>query len=257
MSNENGLFEKTDDTIQQQAVSAMQMQGAQYYEEQVKETAEHSSFVRMGMAFVSPIEMFKDIAREPKPLMPILLLVVIALASAFMQMDVMVTYLNDTYASMGMPQEQIDAVMGTAKMSALIVTPLLIIFSMLVKAGFTNLLAGPLGAETTYKTTLAVVAYAYVVQALGLILRTVATMVTGSYGLTFSPAILVDLKTQPALSGFLANFDLFNIWYLVLSVIGFSIVGKVSKGKAAVAIMTPAIIFVIITAGMAMMGGPK
>ena len=53
------------------------------------------------------------------------------------------------------------------------------------------------------------------------------------------------------LRSFCAHIDIFEIWALVLSVIGVSIVARVSKGKAAVVVVGWWIIFILIAAGAA------
>lgn len=51
------------------------------------------------------------------------------------------------------------------------------------------------------------------------------------------------------------HLDVFEIWALVLSVIGVAIVAKVSKGKAAVVVVGWWVIFVLITVGIAAVQG--
>ena len=53
------------------------------------------------------------------------------------------------------------------------------------------------------------------------------------------------------LRSFCAHLDIFEIWSIVLSVIGVSIVARVSKGKAAVVVVGWWIIFILIAAGAA------
>ena len=59
---------------------------------------------------------------------------------------------------------------------------------------------------------------------------TVRSMMDAQIG----PARFVDpLTTAPAITGVLANFDLFNLWAFVLIAIGISVIGRVSRANGA------------------------
>lgn len=60
---------------------------------------------------------------------------------------------------------------------------------------------------------------------------TVRSMMDAQIG----PARFVDpLTTAPAITGALANFDLFNLWAFVLVAIGISVIGRVSRANGAI-----------------------
>ena len=59
-----------------------------------------------------------------------------------------------------------------------------------------------------------------------------ATLVRSNLG------FLVDYKTNPMAFALLSSFDICSIWFLVLLIIGFSYVARVSKAKSAVTIIS-------------------
>ena len=50
--------------------------------------------------------------------------------------------------------------------------------------------------------------------------------------ISFSPARFVDMTASPALAGFLARFDLFMLWGILLMAIGLQAAGKATKAQA-------------------------
>jgi hypothetical protein len=48
-----------------------------------------------------------------------------------------------------------------------------------------------------------------------------------------NPGFLANPKTQPMLFALLSSLDIFTIWTLVLLIIGFALLSRSSKGKAA------------------------
>lgn len=241
--------------LMRDAVSAMQ--SASYYEEHVAEQASLNAFKRMVMVFFSPGAVFRDIERDPKGWTPFFVIGIFSVITVIMQMDAYVALVMQTYIDRGMPIEQLEEGIQTVKGAMLVSTPLMLMAGIFVKTGFSIFLAGPLGAEPTFNKTFAVITYAYMIQILGLVLKSVATLMTGTYGLSFSPAMMVDMNGQPLLYMLLSNFDVFNIWYLGLSILGFSMIAKISKTKSALAILTPTVLFVIVMACMVMISSPK
>ena len=53
-----------------------------------------------------------------------------------------------------------------------------------------------------------------------------------------NPGFLADMKTQPMLFALLSSLDIFTIWTIVLLIIGFAALARVSKAKAAAIVIT-------------------
>ena len=65
-------------------------------------------------------------------------------------------------------------------------------------------------------------------------------------------AVVPNLEINTPLYILLASFDVFTIWYLMVSVVGISVVHKISKGKATVVAVSPWAIFIAFNVIMAM-----
>ena len=62
-------------------------------------------------------------------------------------------------------------------------------------------------------------------------------------------------ETGPLVLALLSSLDVFTLWSVSLLIIGFSIVGKVSKGTAAMATLALWLIWILIKIGLASLGG--
>ncbi len=133
-----------------------------------------------------------------------------------------------------------ESVMSMVAMSTfagiLIMIPVAIAVKGLVIYGFMQLFNG----KGTVKQSISIVANAYIVTILGYFIKTPLAMMTGNYGVSFSPALFLSKEQLLGPYGsVLANFDVFIIWYLIVSIIGVTVIHKTSKGKAAVAVLVP------------------
>jgi hypothetical protein len=70
-----------------------------------------------------------------------------------------------------------------------------------------------------------------------------------------SPAAFVSVSANPVLFTLLGWFDVFSIWFLVLAVIGMSIVcvKKLKTGTAMMIVIGPYILFMLINVGFTAM----
>ncbi len=78
-----------------------------------------------------------------------------------------------------------------------------------------------------------------------------------SFDVPFSPAAFLssDMK-EDFIYKFLAKFDLFTIWMIVLLIIGFSVIYKFTQGKAATAVVGLWVIWIFISIALSnVMGG--
>jgi len=124
-----------------------------------------------------------------------------------------------------------------SSMAGIIVIPILgILIKSLVTYGIAHIFEG----KAKFKTTFSVIIFAYFINVLGEIIRSIIGLLTRSYLVTTSPALFLsqsDVNTP--MFTLLSNLDIFSLWYLGVSVIGISIIHKISKVKAAVAVLLP------------------
>jgi hypothetical protein len=72
-----------------------------------------------------------------------------------------------------------------------------------------------------------------------------------------NPAFLVDMKANPVLFSLLSSIDLFTIWTVVLLIIGFAFVARVSKAKSAAIVISLWAVALVIKLGFAAIGAAK
>lgn len=115
-----------------------------------------------------------------------------------------------------------------------------------------------LGAEITFGQALAVVIYSWLPSVVKVVLAVISIYAGADpQGFNFEYPVashlgaLVDMSAHPALFVFLAAFDIFAIWILVLQGIGFSSISKVKTGKAMAVVFGLYAVVVLVKVGFA------
>jgi hypothetical protein len=227
-----------------------------------------SSFQRLAGVLFSPGETFQDIARKPDVILPLLLIVVIsfvgiALSMPHMDWDAMIAQQQEIMKERNpnMSAQELARVermtRGMAKVGIWF-APFIIVAMTVIIAGILLLAFRLFGGEGNFMQAWSATLYAWVPRILQQIVGTIVVMMKGMVNpqeaqtlVKSSPAFLVDMKEHPALFSLLASFDLFTIWFLVLLVIGFAALSKVSRAKAAAIIVSLWLLVVLIKSGAA------
>jgi hypothetical protein len=228
-----------------------------------------SSFSRLVGVLFSPTQTFTDIARKPDWIVPALAIIVVSFASILLavpRLDFEGTY-REAFEARHMTPQQIDQAMRFTVAFAkggMYVSPFLLLGFVAVAALIYFLGVRMFGGAATYMQVFSVVLYSYVprlIRALinipvvlsrhGIKLQEVETVLRSNLG------FLVDYKTKPVLFAFLAGIDVFNIWSLVLVVIGLSIAAKLSKAKTAVIVIVVWLLGTLVRVGGAAMGAMR
>lgn len=115
-----------------------------------------------------------------------------------------------------------------------------------------------MGGGPTFTKSLAVVAWAQVPHWLNSLLATAMYFIKNPNDMDptnpvlSNPAAFLEQGSVPGwLKSVLSNFDLFGIWVLVLYILGFSALGRVSKGKSAAIVIGLFILWVLLKAAFA------
>jgi hypothetical protein len=236
--------------------------------------APKNSFARIAGVFFSPAETFADIARKPDILIPLIVILVIGYVTTFMVMphldwDAMITTQAEMVkkqnpnvsdadlAQMGRFTKAIAQVMGY-------IGPLLVLIGYLIIALVVWGACRLMGGQGDFKQAFSATLYAHfprvilgiiasaVIMARGMVdPQTMATVVKSS------PAFLVDMKEQPVLFTVLASFEIFQIWTIILLIIGFAALTKLSKAKTAAIIVTLWLVALVVKVGFAALGAAR
>jgi hypothetical protein len=209
-------------------------------------------FQRIIGVLFSPDATFASIARRPDWVVPLVLLLLVAMAAGVIMaphIDFGAAAREAMEQNKNTTPEQIDKAVRISASIGKVFTylaPVLSLIGLLVIAGVVLLAFRIFGGEGDFKQAFSVTCYASVptiiksivtliiVVAKGGIIpaQALATIVRSNLG------FLVDYKTNPVAFALLSSFDIFSVWFLALLIIGFSYVARVSKVKSAVTIIS-------------------
>ena len=227
-----------------------------------------NSFQRIAGVLFAPAETFRDIARRPDILVPLLVLVILGFvvtAAIVPRMDFETT-VREQMAQQGRQMSEGDmdrAVKMGAAFGKVIawISPVLSIIWWVIIAGVLLLAHRLFGSEGNFKQAFSTTLYSWFPNAVaGIVLAVVAffreeidaasmqTLVKSN------PGFLVDMKENPLLFAAVSSLDLFMIWMLILLIIGFSTLAKVSRAKSAAIIIPLWLVTVVIKLGFAALG---
>lgn len=196
--------------------------------------------------FTRPQKVFESIRQKPDILFPYLLGAVIFSVFAFLTMEMLRDYTMDMilvqYRKMEIEvsADQLKTFVNLTMLSSVLGMIAIGVIAPFVKGSFSHLISKAYSAKGTFKRSLSVVAYAYIIILLGTLVRIPVALMTNNYLFSFSPAAFLPQTLQlTPLYTLLSMFDIFTLWYLVVSVIGFKTVHQLSTGKAAVVVLVP------------------
>jgi hypothetical protein len=211
-----------------------------------------NSFQRIIGVLFSPDATFASIARRPDWVVPLVLLLLVALAAGIIMaphVDFGAAAREAMEQNKNASPEQIDkAVRISASIGKVVmyIAPVMSLIGLLVIAGVVLLAFRIFGGEGDFKQAFSVTCYA----SMPTIIKSVVTLIiiVAKGGIIPAQALqtivrsnlgfLVDYKTNPMAFALLSSFDIFSVWFLALLIIGFSYVARVSKVKAAVTIIS-------------------
>ena len=208
---------------------------------------------RILNTFIAPSKTFCDLRRSASWWAPFLLIVISSLAFTY-AVDQKIGFRkvveNQVQASPKAtqrleempPDQRNQAMQGQAKGTryfsygfSIVLLILYVVFAAIYLATFKF----GAGADLTFKASLAVVIYAALPQVLKTILA-IVSIVAGASPDSFmiqnpvatNPGYFLNPADSPFLFGLASSLDVFMIWTLVLTAIGFSCVGKVKRSTA-------------------------
>ena len=212
-----------------------------------------NSFARIIGALFSPDETFASIARRPTWVAPLLVLIVISILTGALlapRVDWSAPAREAMEARRAVTPEQMDrAVRISGAMGKVIAYfgPIFLVIMMLIVAGVLLLAFRMFGGEGTFAQAWAATLYANMPNviksiAIGIILVVKGTAQMSPMALPTlmrsNLAFLFDPKDNPMAFALAANFDVFSIWILVLLIIGFAHLSRLSRGKSAAIVIS-------------------
>lgn len=234
-----------------------------------------NSFQRMVGVFFSPTETFEDIARKPDVLVPLIVLVLFTAITTFLavphidfdaiaqkqieQMQKQNPNMSDQDA------ERVARMTKSFGKMAAYVGPIFIIIGWVIIALVLWGAVRLMGGQGEYMQSLSTTLYAWFPRMIiGGIIGAVIIMSRGMVDPTqmpsivkTSPAFLVEMSEHPVLYALLGSFDVFVIWTIILLVIGFSALSKLSRAKTATIIVSLWVVTILVKLGFAALQAAK
>jgi len=228
--------------------------------------AKYSSMQRLWMMFTSPGEVFEDIGIKPTWVLAMVILVIVGVGAQLVIMphfDTEAT-IRESFEKRGTDLsdvqlekavEQAGKFAKFAPIIGLVIGPIM----WAIMAAVFFLMLKIVGSDADYSRSLSITLYGYwpptlvalvltsvLVQRLGKVPQEeLANVVKANLGAFLSP----DAPAWLLAAG--STISIFNIWAVVLLIIGFSTVGKISKGKAAVVTLVPWGAWIVVKAAIA------
>ena len=228
--------------------------------------AKYSSVQRLWMMFTSPAEVFADIGIKPTWVLAMVILVIVGVGAQLVIMPHVDTEatIRESFEKRGtdLSDEQLDKAVEQAGKFAkfapiigLVIAPIM----WAIMAAVFFLMLKIVGSDADYPRALSTTLYGYwpptlvalvltsvLIQRIGKVPQEeLANVVKANLGAFMSP------EAPAWLLAIGSTISIFNIWAVVLLIIGFSTVGKISKGKAAVVTLVPWITWIVVKAAIA------
>lgn len=226
------------------------------------DAAPRNAFQRMAGVLFSPVDTFRDIAMRPDWIIPLIVVMLMSLVSYLViapHLDLEST-LREQMEARGITDQQaidkqVELITKVAKFNApvtVVVVPLMILFM----AGVLLLSFKLMGYGGTFKQFFAVTVYAFLTHIVKAIVTSIIVASRGTMTqlelvslVKSNLGFLVDPKTSPAAFSFLSSLDVFNIWMVVLLIIGLAFAARVTTRQSAVIVLILWSIIIMIMVG--------
>lgn len=220
-------------------------------------------FSRMAGAIIAPVDTFKGIAEKPNFLIAMIVFVVIALATTLIvtpHIDLDAS-LRAQFQKQGLSPEQADKAIEMAEKIQKFSAPINVVvypIILLVIAGIPFIIFKVFGAAGTFAQFLGATVYAWVPEVVKGVITTILVAFKGkltieemSTLLKSNPGSIVSMSDDPIAFAALSAIDFFDIWTVVLLIIGFAFAARVSRARSAAVVLTLWVIFTLGRIGIA------
>lgn len=185
--------------------------------------------------FTSPTKTFEALDKKPTWLMPLLIMILVTLASAYLTFPQLINVAVENMTKQGdISPDQLEMAMKFVPVSIYgmsVLWPIILLF--LFSAVYYLIGSVFLGGNSTYKKLLSVQAWSSLILVLSSIISTPLVIIKNSVYVSLSPSILLSSEhIGTKLFTFMSQFNFFVIWYLIVFGLGFSFIYKFSKAKA-------------------------
>lgn len=208
----------------------------------------------------SPVSTFESIVRRPNILGPLLIFVLVSIASSIavaVKVDFTAMAREAIEANPSIPADRAEGAVNMTRSImkvSMYASPLLTVLILVITAGICLLAFRMFGGEGDFNTAMSVTIYAWFPRLIRGILGVIVMLAKGSltiYDLQ-NPVMsnlgfLFDPKTNPLGYAIGSAVDIFNIWSVVLLILGFAAMSRLPRVRSAVIIVVLWIIANLVT----------
>ncbi|RKX20428.1 MAG: hypothetical protein DRP26_01685 [Candidatus Zixiibacteriota bacterium] len=202
---------------------------------------------RLINIFTNPRKTFESLDRQPSWLVPVIIMVCITILSTQLlfpmlidkQLEMIRNNPNISTEQLQAIEQQLTENVNTQRVITLISQIIFIpvVFYFLLVFIFYFIGTVILGGDASYKKVLSVFAWSTFILALSVIITFPLAMIKNSMSISLSPALLLpDDSIDTTIYAFLANFNIFTIWFLAVFATGFAVIYRFSLTKAYITI---------------------
>lgn len=227
-------------------------------------------FQRIIGVLFSPGETFRDIAAKPDFLAPIIVILIVSIASSIViapRVDFESAIREQMEESGKMSPADVDRAVRFASAFAkamLYAAPVINFIFFGVIAGVLLLAFRLFGGEGGFKQALSATLYAWMPMIIAGLIGMIILLARGSVSadqlanlVMSNLGFMVDQKENMVAFALLSSIDVFVIWTLALLIIGFSHLSKMSTGKSAAIVLSLWAVILVFKVGFAAMGAAR
>lgn len=210
-----------------------------------------NSAQRMIGVLIAPNETFASIARQPDWVLPLVVLLVFSLIGGIIfaqRVDFAAPVREAMEERKDMPPDAADRAVRMATAVSKVLSfgaPVFAAISYLVVAAVFLLVFRLFGGEGDFRQAFSITVYGWIPSLIKGIIITIVVLTRSGIGaqdipivVRSNPAFLVSMKAHPMLFTTLTSFDVFNLWTMILFIIGFAYMAKFSKAKSAAIVVS-------------------
>lgn len=217
-------------------------------------------FQRIIGVFVSPGKTFEYIAKKPDWLAPLIVVLLITLVFTNLTMSLILETQKDAQQKALVEQGYSDTEIENAMEMSAKMAPIfanvgaifgVVIFILVVSALLLLLGNVVFGGSATFKQLFAISSYAWLIPAVGSLIKLPLILSKNTIDVHFSLATFFPPEQAETFTyQIFKAAELFTIWQFVVLAIGLGIAAKISKEKAGLAVGILFVLFVLFTAWM-------
>lgn len=213
--------------------------------------------------FYEPTKVFRAIKEKPTWVLPLIVFLVTMTAAAYFMMPAIqkaqIDYIerSDTYTAEQKAEikSQMEAGQGF-QWIGVISSPIVWTIAIFLTLGVTMLMGNVIfGGKARFAQVFSVVVLSFMTWVISSIVKTPLIVAKNSVDVRTSLAILLPGETTSGVLYTLLNTytDVFIVWQMILLVIGVKVVYEFATQKAVLTVLTPTLVFALISAGIAML----